>query len=115
MKNMEKVKSTDPRAYFNWLNENTMKGRTDVYGRPVPSKSYYATFVPLEEGSLVEKTAKPKFLWEMRTEDEQYINPNFNTELGSRGVVQPKLSSEMTSQYIDEDYFNMFGISKDNI
>lgn len=115
LKNMEKVKSTDPRAYFNWLNENTMKGRTDVYGRPVPSKSYYAKFVPLEEGSLVEKVAKPKFLWEMRTEDEQYVNPNFNTELGSKGVVQPKLSSEMTSQYIDEDYFNMFGISKDNI
>ena len=115
-KELKRIKQlNDPRALSNWLYENTIRGKKDRFGRPVPSKSYYTSFTPIENGYLLERTPKPKFLWEMTSVDQQFLNPNFNEELAQKGAPQPKLSQEMQDKYFDQEYFELFGIDKGDI
>lgn len=105
-----KGRSTNPRAYQEWY-RNNVRGR-DIFGKPLPSKSYYTTYIPMENGQPMQMVAKPKYLWEMTTQSVDIVNPNFNQELAKKGVIQPNLNLK---EYLDDEYFSLFGISKSDI
>jgi len=103
-------RASNPRAYQEWYRVN-VKGR-DIFGKPLPSKSYYTAYIPMKNGQPMEMVASPKFLWEMTTQSTDNLNPNYNQELAQKGVIQPNLNLK---EYLDDDYFRIFGISKNDI
>jgi len=105
-----KNRASNPRAYQEWYRVN-VKGR-DIFGKPLPSKSYYTAYIPMRNGQPMEKVAVPKYLWEMTTQSVDNVNLNYNQELAQKGVIQPNLK---LTQYLDNDYFRIFGISKNDI
>ena len=93
-------RASNPRAYQEWYRVN-VKGR-DMFGKPLPSKSYYTAYIPMKNGQPMERVASPKFLWEMTTQTTDNLNPYYNQELAQKGVIQPNLNLK---EYLDDDYF----------
>lgn len=73
----------------------------------IPKLYYYQKF---EKKGVLEPQVEPNFRWLAKKQNQDFSNPNFNKDLQGK-TAQPSLSKK---EYIDEEYFEMFGVDRNN-
>ena len=103
-----------PRAEFaSWKRLNTVPGRVDTQGFPMPSQRHYYKWAMFnsETGGKLQVKKSPTFFWQMKFEQEREVNPNFRPEMQGKAL---QFNRTRMQEYKNRKYFDLFGIDEND-